>query len=242
MADIRERIVKRVARELKDGDFVNLGIGMPTMVANHVPAGIHITLHSENGMLGVGPYPREDEIDPDLINAGKETITEAPGCSYFNSAESFAMVRGGHIDLTVLGALQVDEEGNLANWMIPGKMVKGMGGAMDLVAGAKKVVIAMEHATRDGGHKILKKCTLPLTGLKVVNLIVTELAVMEVTPRGLVLKEIASDTTLEAVRKATGAELIVEGKWGPSDAELEVLGTIPASVCVHCSGLVTLNR
>ena len=212
--DIRERIITRVARELKDGDFVNLGIGMPTMVANHVPAGIHITLHSENGMLGVGPYPREDEIDPDLINAGKETITEAPGCSYFNSAESFAMVRGGHIDLTVLGALQVDEEGNLANWMIPGKMVKGMGGAMDLVAGAKKVIIAMEHATRDGGHKILTRCSLPLTGLKVVNLIVTELAVIEVTPRGLVLKEIASDTTLEAVRTATGAELIVEGPPG----------------------------
>jgi 3-oxoacid CoA-transferase subunit B len=212
--DIRERIVKRVARELKDGDFVNLGIGMPTMVANYVPAGIQITLHSENGMLGVGPYPREDEIDPDLINAGKETISEAVGCSYFNSAESFAMVRGGHIDLTVLGALQVDEEGNLANWMIPGKMVKGMGGAMDLVAGAKKVIIAMEHATRDGGHKILTRCTLPLTGLKVVSLIVTELAVIEVTPRGLVLKEIASDTTLEAVRKATEANLIVEGEVG----------------------------
>jgi 3-oxoacid CoA-transferase subunit B len=212
--DIRERIVKRVARELKDGDFVNLGIGMPTMVANHVPPGIHITLHSENGMLGVGPYPREDEIDPDLINAGKETITEVPGCSYFNSAESFAMVRGGHIDLTVLGALQVDEEGNLANWMIPGKMVKGMGGAMDLVAGAKKVIIAMEHGTRDGGHKIVTRCTLPLTGLKVVNLIVTELTVIEVTPRGLVLKEIASDTTLDAVRKATGANLIVEREVG----------------------------
>ena len=214
MADIRDRIITRVARELKDGDFVNLGIGLPTMVANHVPPGIEITMHSENGMLGVGPYPREDEIDPDLINAGKETITEAPGCSYFNSAESFAMVRGGHIDLTVLGALQVDEEGNLANWMIPGKMVKGMGGAMDLVAGAKKVVIAMEHATRDGGHKILKRCTLPLTGMKVVSLIITELAVIEVTPRGLVLKEIASDTTLDQVRTATGADLIVEGEIG----------------------------
>jgi 3-oxoacid CoA-transferase subunit B len=212
--DIRERIVTRVARELKDGDYVNLGIGLPTMVANYVPPGVHITMHAENGMLGVGPYPREDEIDPDLINAGKETITETPGSSYFSSADSFAMVRGGHIDLTVLGALQVDEEGNLANWSIPGKMMKGMGGAMDLVAGAKRVIIAMEHTTRDGGHKIVKRCTLPLTGMKVVNLIVTELAVINVTPRGLVLKEIASGTTLDAVRKATGADLIVEGTPG----------------------------
>ena len=209
--DIRERIVTRVARELKDGDYVNLGIGLPTMVANYVPPGVHITMHAENGMLGVGPYPREDEIDPDLINAGKELITETPGSSYFSSADSFAMVRGGHIDLTVLGALQVDEEGNLANWTIPGKMMKGMGGAMDLVAGAKKVIIAMEHTTRDGGHKVVKRCTLPLTGMKVVNLVITELAVIEVTPRGLVLKEMASNTTLDAVRKATGAELIVEG-------------------------------
>ena len=212
--DKRERIVRRIARELRDGDYVNLGIGMPTLVANYVPSGIDITLHSENGMLGVGPYPLESEIDPDLVNAGKEIVTELPGTSYFSSADSFAMVRGGHIDMTVLGALEVDEEGNLANWTVPGKMMKGMGGAMDLVAGAKRVVIAMEHTTKDGGHKILKKCALPLTGTKVVHMIVTELAVIDVTTNGLALREIASDTTLDAVTKATGATLLMEGTPG----------------------------
>jgi len=203
----RERIVRRIARELHDGDYVNLGIGMPTLVANHVPPGIDITLHSENGMLGVGPYPLESEIDPDLVNAGKEIVTELPGTSYFSSADSFAMVRGGHIDMTVLGALEVDEEGNLANWMVPGKMMKGMGGAMDLVAGVKKVVVVMEHSAKNE-PKLLKRCNLPLTGAGVVDMVITDLGVFTIDKKGgggMTLIELAPGTTLDEIRSKTEA-------------------------------------
>ncbi len=208
-AEKRELIARRAAQELRDGYYVNLGIGMPTLVANYVPAGVRVILQSENGMLGVGPFPLAGEEDADLINAGKETVTEVPGTVYFSSADSFAMIRGGHIDLSILGAMEVDEEGNLANWMVPGKVVKGMGGAMDLVAAARRVIVAMEHATKAGEPKLLARCTLPLTGLKVVDTVITEMGFFRITPQGLVLEELAPGISIEQVRQATAANLKV---------------------------------